>query len=327
MLELPGCAAFPFTQHLRRVDGFAIPDWDAVSAWTDTIPDEASKANAWTAAERAWLLHLRDALGTGYRLEESVGSAVLSSLEPKLARLTVEFMDRTLRRIVHTLEGIAEVPPWGKDLLIVFDDENAYYRYASSYFPEEEGEFAFSSGMHLSGPCSHYITTKADLRAVEPVIAHEMTHGCLSHLPLPLWLNEGLAVNTEHGIVGAGVPLHMPAEMQAKHARFWGRQEMQQFWSGTSFRRPDEGNMLSYDLARRLVEQLSADWHAFAAFARAASFEDAGNAAAREHLGIELGEVVAAWLERDAEGHEPRPSEWRAEPERIPAHLQNGITS
>jgi hypothetical protein len=324
-LHVDGAAAFAFASHLRQVEGFAIPDWDAVYAWIDSIPDDAAKARAWTVAEHAWLLHLRDSLGPRYHLDETQGSAVLSTLEPRHARLALEFMDRTLKRILHVLEGIAEASPWGRDILIVFEDEETYYRYATSYFPDDTGEEAFSSGMHLSGPCSHYITTKGDLRAVEPTVAHEMTHGCLSHLPLPLWLNEGLAVNTEHRIAGAGVPLYTPAEMHARHQRFWGREEIQQFWSGRSFRRPDDGNMLSYDLARILVDQLSADWHAFAAFARSAHFEDGGAAAASEHMRVDLGEAVAAWLERDPEDYRPRPAEWPDAADTTPARPINSL--
>ena len=32
-------------------------------------------------------------------------------------------MERTLNRVAHVLEGIALPPPWGKDLLIAFDDQ------------------------------------------------------------------------------------------------------------------------------------------------------------------------------------------------------------
>ena len=42
---------------------------------------------------------------------------------------------------------------------------------------------------------------------------HEMTHGSVAHLPLPLWLNEGLAVNTERRLAGAtGAPARSAPE-------------------------------------------------------------------------------------------------------------------
>lgn len=305
----PGGATFDLAAHLDRSAAVPVVHWEAVERWIEALP-EAQRATAWAACERAWLLHVRDALGPAYRLDESLHVMVVSSLAPRQARHALDFMERTLRRIVHVLDGVAEVPPFGKDLLILFDDADAYYQYVSIYHPES-GEFALSSGMHINRGCSHYVSTKADLAALEPVIAHEMTHGCVAHLPLPLWVNEGLAVNTEHRVAGAGMPLHTPLEMRTRHLKFWGPTEVQEFWSGKSFRRPDEGNELSYDLARILVDQLSAQWPSFAAFARGASYEDGGAAAAREHLALDLGAVAAALFDReDAETLQPDPSLW-----------------
>lgn len=320
IVSLEGLEPFPFQASVDG-SGFPTPDWDKVGDWLRTLPTPQQQEQGWAACERAWLLHLRDALGAGFELRESTGAIVVSSLEPKLARYTLDFMDRTLKRIVHVLEGVAEVPPWGKDILIVFDDQDSYYAYASRFYPER-GEFAFSSGMHISRGCSHYITTKSDLRTIEPVIAHEMAHGCVAHLPLPLWLNEGLAVNTEHRLAGTGGALFTPQEMHQKHLKFWGKPEIQEFWSGRSFQRPDDGNMLSYDLARILVEQLSRNWERFAAFVNAASFEDGGASSAREHLNTTLGALLGALLDRqDVAACEPRPTDWDSPAEHVPAKL------
>src|SRR5439155_15479306 len=129
-----------------------------------------------------------------------------------------------------------KIPEWGKDILIVFDDVDAYYRYVSHYYPES-GEFGLSSGMYINVGCGHFVTVKSDLRVIEPVIAHELTHGCVSHLSLPAWLNEGLAVNTEQCLSPPGPPRFTPRQMHNKHRRFWGHSEIQEFWSGKSFLR------------------------------------------------------------------------------------------
>lgn len=50
------------------------------------------------------------------------------------------------------------------------------------------------------------------------------------------------------------------------------------------------------------------------AFALSASFEDAGAAAASEHLQLDLGETVAAIFEQaSAEGWRPDPKKWSGE--------------
>jgi hypothetical protein len=314
-------APFALPRHISFHHGFPVVDWDAAAAWAEQGGDAADHAAAWQVVERAWLLHFRDALGSQYTLLESETSLLLSALEPGPARAALEFMGRTSARVLKVLDGIAQLPEWGKDILIVFDDEEAYYRYASYFYPEEGGEFAPSGGMYVSRGCGHFITVKADLHAVEPIIAHELTHACLDHLPIPLWLNEGLAVNTERRLTGTRPELHTPREMRHKHLAFWDARTIQQFWSGESFHRPDDGNLLSYDLARILVEHMASDWEAFTRFALAADAGDAGATAAAEHLDLDLGAAAAVLLE--ASEHDdwlPQPDVW-TQPERRAAGL------
>lgn len=309
-VSLKGGCEFPLAQHLRRHERYPIADWEKVRAWVEGL-DEPRRGAAWTACERAWLLHFRDALGTGFRLDENASAVLVSSLEPHLARATLEFMSKTGRRIGAVLKGLVEDAPRGKDILILFDDGDSYYRYVSHYYPET-GEFATSGGMHLGGGCSHFVSVKNELRVLEAMIVHEMTHASLGHLPLPLWLNEGLAVNTERRLAGAAhQPLGALAKLHERMRRFWSVLSIQDFWSGESFHRPGDSNELSYELARIIVEQLAADWAPFARFVRSARAEDGGAAAARECLGLDLGEVATALLERDTpKSWSPDPTKW-----------------
>ena len=304
--DAPG---FDLAKNVRWHEGYPIPDWEAAQAWLSGINPTELKGQAWTAVERAWLLHLRDTLGSHFQLNQSQEVFLLSSLENNVALATVDYMERTLKRVTKLLDGIAEVAPEGKDILLVFDDAESYYRYVSFYYPDN-GEFAFSSGMHIRAGCSHYVTVKSDLRTIEPIIAHEMTHGCVGHLPLPVWLNEGLAVNIENRLVGSHLT-HTPQQLLEKHQAFWGGKEIQEFWSGTSFLRTDDGSLLSYDLARLMVEHMAKDWGVFRTFVLAADSVDAGSAAAREYLGIALGTFVHALIDQDQLSvWEPDPASW-----------------
>jgi hypothetical protein len=315
-----GVDAFDVLAHLVDANGLPVLDWAAAQQWVEGIPTPDAQAAAWTRCEHAWLEHFRAALGAKYSLVVKDEVALLSSLEPNVARATIDFVARTRRRIVRVLDGIAHVPEWGNDILVVFDDDDAYYRYVAHYYPEA-GEFAGSGGMFIHQGCGHFVTVRADLRAVEPVIAHELTHACLSHLPIPAWLNEGLAVNTEQRLCPpASVALTgrpSPQQMQSRHRKFWKSGEIQEFWSGKSFLRADEGNELSYDLARIIVSQLAGDWDRFRSFALDANGEDAGSDAARQHLGVELGRVACALLEREPDAaFDPDPALWTGAPER-----------
>jgi hypothetical protein len=316
-IEAPGAQPLHLKALMREENGFPMPDWDAVMTWLATIPGDKEQGVAWGQCELAWLQHLREALGEGYRLRVADQVALLSSKDDASARATLAFVNRARQRIVRTLEGVAEVPGWGYDVVVVFDDHDTYYRYAANHYPED-GEFALSSGMYLGGGCGHFVTVKDRLEAIEPVIVHELTHALLGHLPIPAWLNEGLAVNTEQRFYPQASGAHRggyeASRQHARHQRFWGPAEIQQFWSGDSFHRPDEGNELSYDLARILTAQFAADWPRFRGFANMADSADGGAAAAREHLGLELGQAVCALLEREyTVAHEPEPGRWRVD--------------
>jgi hypothetical protein len=302
-LTVPGGPVLPLRPHIELLNGFPVVDWHAVAGWVDAIEPADRRAQARNQSRRAWLLHLRDALGPHYWLHESDCAYVLSPLERKAAAATAEYVAKTRHRVARVLNRLAALPADEKSILLVMDDDATYYRYAAGHYPAD-GEFAFSGGMFIDAGCPHFIVKQADLTQVEPVIAHELTHSAVSHLNLPLWLDEGLAVNTQHKLAGASPGLHTPHEVHAMHQRFWGEAEIQQFWSGASFHRPDDGNMLSYDLARILVEQMAKSWEHFEDFVLHSRREDAGAAAARQHLGIDLSEYVCALLER-----EPSP-EW-----------------
>ena len=309
-VTLKGGLEFPLRQSISTFNGYPILDWSKVSGWVHSLEPEARRKQAWMACGRGWLLHFRDALGSGFRLDESDCALVVSSLEPHLARATLEYMGRTLRRIGAVLAGIVDAEPWGKDALIVFPDDESYYRYVSYYYPDQ-GEFAFSGGMHIDVGGGHYVTVKKDMPMLEATIAHEMTHACLSHLPIPLWLNEGLAVNTERRLAGAPrETLGAPERVHDRLRRFWSVVSIQDFWSGESFHHPGDSNELSYALARILVEQLAKDWQPFVQFVLRAQRADAGAAAAQECLELDLGDLVTALLERDT------PRSWAPDPEK-----------
>lgn len=296
--------------------GFPMPDWDALLKWVASVPAEADQADAWMRLELAWLQRLQAALGAGYTMRLADNVVLLSSLDDAAARATLAHVSRSRQRVLHTLKGVAEVAEWGVDILVVLDDPDTYYRYAGNHYPDE-GEFAFSSGMYINTGCGHFIVVKDELLAIEPTIVHELTHACLSHLPIPAWLNEGLAVNIEQRFYpqanGAHRGGHDARHQHRRHQQFWGAPEIQQFWSGDSFARTDEGNALSYDLGRILTTQFAADWPRFAGFVNAADLVDGGAKAAQDHLGLSLGRIVCALLELDYnEAFEPHAQGWQS---------------
>jgi hypothetical protein len=296
-LSVPGTPTFPLAPNMEVVNGFPIMYWSAVADWLATIGDPDIRRQARLHGQRAWLMHMRDALGPHFSLHESENAFVLSSLESTVVAATAKYVTSARRKVASALGKLAEFAADEKSIMLVLDDEEWYYHYVAVYYPSE-GEFAFSGGMFINAGCPHFVVRRADLASIEPVIVHELAHSAVSHLRLPLWLDEGIAVNTEHKIAGAGRGLYTPHEIRAKHLRFWGETEIQQFWSGEAFRRTDDGNMLSYDLARIMVEHMAKSWEPFERFVMNARREDAGAASAAEHLDVDLGAYVCALFDK-----------------------------
>ena len=283
---------FILHENMPLLDGHRLMNW-----LNDNVAAEFH-ASMWEEAKRAWLLHVRDALGANFQITESKTALLLSSLNPSTARTTAGFMSNALEQVLGVLDGIAQAPQWGKDILIVFEDAESYYRYLSFFYPDAAA-LGLSRGMYIRAGIGHFVAVKADVYAIQSMMVHEMTRNCLAHLPLPLWLNVGIAVNTGRQLVdkkscgGCG-----SQQLHQKLLAFWGESEIQEFWSGASFQRADEGLQLSYELASIMTELLAKDWPSFKNFVTNAHADDAGAAAARTHLDMDLEELVYALLER-----------------------------
>src|ERR1041384_8242101 len=77
---------FPFSTHLIDHNGIPVLDWAAVEQWVAGIADIDAQEQAWALCDRAWLLHVREALGPEFHLAESEGAALVSSLPYKQER-------------------------------------------------------------------------------------------------------------------------------------------------------------------------------------------------------------------------------------------------
>jgi hypothetical protein len=294
----PDVLPFPVREHLRQANGFALLDWRAATAWLDTIADSHTRAAARADLQAAWLAHLGESIHESFQLHESEDALILSSLDRAEVAAMARYVSMARKRIAQTLGGLVRFPEGMRSVVLVLDDEDWYYHYISIYYPAG-GEFALSGGMFVDAGCPHFIVRRDELRTIEPTIAHELTHSALAHLSLPRWLDEGLAVNTEHKIAGAHRGLHTPRQLHEKHRAFWNDELIQAFWSGESFFRTDDGNLLSYDLARIMVAQMGRSWPAFEQFATHARRDDAGAAAARDHMALDLGAYASLIVERD----------------------------
>jgi hypothetical protein len=293
------------------VNGFPLVQWDLVSQWASSANDESLRLQALEAAKRAWLLHMRDFFGPPYRLYESEQAYVLSRLPNNVVVAAAGYVVTARNRIQHALDGVAQFQSGQKSILLVIDEEETYCAYLACY-AREEGEMEPSDGTYLHAGCGHFAVRRDDLGKLEPIITQEMTRDAVAHLSLPDWLVEGLAVNSRYRFHGAPL-LRNPQALRQMHMAYWGDGAIQEFWSGQSFDQASGVRGLSHDLARVIVEHMASDWAAFKAFVLSAKRTDAGQQAAVDKMGIDLGAYVCALLEKPVTARwAPTPSLWEA---------------
>ncbi len=302
--------SFDVTSALERRDGIPVlarAAWEhAFSDLADDV-DTALVAERLTAAARSWLVALNEE-GFGKRLQsgESRRFILLGDVSSQHGKLILAFAEKTLASYERDLDGIMAFGPASKMPILVFSSHDDYYRYVSAYFPD--GHFGLSSGMFLSSGMGHFVLPAEEMAMLEPVIAHELLHAVVKHLPLPAWVNEGLASNAEFRYGNRFQDSRHANDQLPHHRRYWDSEKLQRFWAGFSFFNADEGQELSYDLARRLVLGLSPDWQTMREFIVSADLSDAGQSAAEQILGYSL--ATAAEAITGVQGATPTPKLW-----------------
>jgi hypothetical protein len=279
-------------------DGFPRPDWKAIGEWirANVTPDKL--ITAWQEIARIWLDKLCAALGRTYAVVESENFHLVSELDEKERNDLLSFLERARARILWALADIPLPTRYGKHVVLRFTNSDDYYRYLA-YF-HRDGEHATSGGVFFRRGYMHIVYPHDDVGVASDrrVLAHELTHNLLRSFPLPAWLSESLAMLFERDVAGGRQP-PLTREMAADHRAYWTGETIQEFWRGVSFGKPD-GQKLAYSLAGILLDFVVTDIKPappdFRDFVMHADRKDAGQAAARDFLGVELSDLVSAFL-------------------------------
>jgi len=269
------------------------PDWDDLDNKVGNNLTREELDSYWTTECKKWLDAVVIHYGSDYRVEESDNYFIMSNESSRYIELFSAFIEKTLKRIIFTLKGMASDEGYGKHVVMIFQNPDEYYDYLEMMYPEDS-EIPFSSGVFINQGYGHFVFPSQNIEMSEPIVVHELTHSCLSHLPIPLWLNEGLAVLMEE--VLAGQELYIDKKSFQRHQQYWNNETIQNFWSGDSFHSTDNSQRLSYHLAHIIVRNLSKGFSCFSSFVNQANFEDAGSKAAKDNFGCSLNEIVESFL-------------------------------
>lgn len=92
MISVDGLPDFPIARYLIHHENFPLLNWVEAESWLLNLESPVLQASAWDAMEKAWLLHLRAALGPHFRLRETNSAALLSSLDDGVAAATLRYI-------------------------------------------------------------------------------------------------------------------------------------------------------------------------------------------------------------------------------------------
>lgn len=303
------------SEHLHIEEGFCYPDWSAISAIIENNLPESEWNSAWEAASRSWVERIREQLGGDYQIVETANFMILSEAPMRVMKDACKSYEDSLKRVLENLEGLASDDGYGKRVVLMFASIDDYYGYINYFY--EEGESPMSGGVCISAEgYIHFAFPTTDYSSYRTVLVHELTHGCMGHLPIPSWLNEALAMRMEQVICDSDI-FHLDQEVYDKHIAHWDAETIQQFWTGESWHISGDSFQLSYNLAQVLWRKIEIDLAAprseILQFVLAADLADGGEAACQAVFDLSLGDLVMDFL---GEGNwAPSPGKWNNKPD------------
>ncbi len=286
------------TKHLVIQQGYCHPDWESISEIIEKSVPESQWNAAWESASRSWVEKICEKLGGDYQIHETSNFMILCDAPKRVIQDACKSYEDSLARIFTSLEGIASDEGYGKHVVLMFSSMDDYYNYITYFYPD--GEHPMSGGVCLGGDgYVHFAFPTTDFSSYRTVLVHELTHGCLGHLPIPVWLNEALAMRMEQVVCGTD-NFHLDQEIYDKHIAHWNQETIQHFWTGESWEIPGDSFDLSYNLAQILWRKMEVDLAAprseILRFISHADCEDAGESACRAIFDLSLGDLVLDFL-------------------------------
>ena len=289
----------PMLRELSELDmayeeaaGFSRPNWKQISEFVKNNVAKDDLSAAWDCIVAKWMRQLVVDLGGDAQVRRSPSFYCLSDLDLETTGKLLAYAETVESSIRAGLGQAAWSGYHGKHVLLLFSDQDDYFACISFY--HSAGNHVLSAGMFIRKGYAHIALPYFDALSAQRVLVHELTHNLLCHLPIPLWLNEGLAKVFDRQV--ARRPFLVDRELADRHRTHWTEVNIQAFWAGRSYRVPGEESALSYILGEILVNLLSSKWETIPGFIKAADWRDAGQDAAVNILNQDLGEVLGGFL-------------------------------
>jgi hypothetical protein len=274
------------------VEGFSRPNWKIIYEFIKGHVPEDDLSATWNYIVAKWLEELSADLGGNSRVRRSDNFYCLSDLDSDITRTLLAHAEFVVGTIRACLGKAAWSGYHGKHVLLLFSDPDDYYAYVSYY--HREGTHILSGGIFIRRGYAHIALPYVNTLSAQHVLVHELSHNLLCHLPIPLWLNEGLAVLIEGQVARRG--FIMSRELAERHRNHWNETNIQFFWAGKTFDMAGDDSELSYSLGEVLVRLLSEKGADFVEFIKVADWRDGGQDAAINFFGQGLEEFLCGFL-------------------------------
>ena len=219
-------------------------------------------------------------MGGGAQVISSRSFFCMSDLPPQKIRDLLAYTEATYRTVTSFLRAAAWAVITASMCFLLFADHDDYFAY-TSYF-QRAGTHILSGGMFIRRGYAHVAMPYTNVFLAQHVLVHELTHNLLCHLPIPLWLNEGLAVTSEKMVLNENFILDR--ELAERHRRHWNEINLQAFWAGKTYNMPGDDSELSYSLGEILVRLIAEKGEKFIPFVQSADWRDGGQTAAHSRF-------------------------------------------
>lgn len=198
-------------------ESFSRPNWNYIQQLVQQTVEPFDLQQAWTELGIQWLLQLRRDLGGDYHVYRSSNCILLTDLPETQVDPLLVFVENSLEYIQEQLQQATWQNYFGLHVVLLFSDTDDYFQYISYFYPD--GTHPSSSGILISMEYVHIAAPYQDGLNIQHTLLHELVHNKVVHLPLPHWLNEGLAQTFERIRLGSMKPV-MDWELKARHASF-----------------------------------------------------------------------------------------------------------
>jgi hypothetical protein len=273
----------------ETVHGLPRPRWKVLRERVCQLTGKERPSDKdWCEIQRHWLKQVAQKAGEEFGVIESPRFLLMARNAAENEWL-LEIAEMAQERVGSSLGERPGGGVIGKVPILAFTGEHLYRQHVR-YFRQDDkpGE---SSGICVHDHGEIHVAIQS-LSGIKEVLPHELAHAHVGNLPLPTWLNEGIAQ-----MVARRWKYDFTAELGSNARLFWRTRGLDRLWSGEAFGVPRVGEetIFAYIFSELLVKEIrSLGEGDFRRFLLIAQREDCGEAGCKEVYGFGL----KVWAQR-----------------------------